>query len=214
MVKINKGIEPRSLSRYRATPNSIYSGLPTETKNDIKKKLLGEQGYLCAYCMRRIRLENTQIEHYIAQNTDETTHQKMDLAYSNMLAVCPGNEGNPPKMQTCDEHRGNIPLTVNPLDEHTIQTIEYLADGVITSSDDFIKKDLQETLNLNYYLLKESRKSQLDALKRKLKQRKPNGDWKSLAQKYKQTLLSADGEKQEFIGILIWYLNKKLQQST
>ncbi len=212
MIKINKGREPLSLTQYRSTPNATYDGMPTDIKDDVKHKLLLEQGFICAYCMSRIRLENTQIEHFIAQNPNSDFHKETDLAYSNMLAVCPGNEGNPKRMQTCDEHRGNTPLTVNPLNEKTLKSIQYLNDGEIISSDESIQYDLNNTLNLNFYLLKGSRMSQLRKLQEQLKKEKDKGDWKSLAIKYRRKLLEANVEKREYIGILIWYLDKKIRQ--
>lgn len=51
MILIRKGDEPRSLTLYRKSAYAYYDGC---NKNDIRDSLLKEQGYLCAYCMRRM----------------------------------------------------------------------------------------------------------------------------------------------------------------
>ena len=51
--------------------------------------------------------------------------------------------------KTCDAHRGNIPLTVDPRDIYSIRKIRYTLDGYITSNDKGIRTDVEDTLNLN-----------------------------------------------------------------
>ena len=88
MILIKKKLEPYSLTEYKQTINASFDNLPSEIKDDIRKSLLKEQGYICAYCMKRIE-ENSdiKIEHYEARNNEN------ELAYKNLLAVCKGNEG-------------------------------------------------------------------------------------------------------------------------
>lgn len=209
MIAIRKAAGPRSLARYRATPNASYNGMSTDYKNDIRQRLLDEQGYICAYCMRRISLENTQIEHYLPRRPDGV-HQDTDLLYSNMLGVCQGNKGSPPKNQTCDTHRGNKPLTVNPVEKHTIDTIAYKPNGQIYSANPAINIDLQCTLNLNFSGLCDLRMQTLNSLKRELIKRKSDGSWEKIARSYRDKLV-AKAVKDEYVGILIWYLNQKLR---
>jgi uncharacterized protein (TIGR02646 family) len=210
MIYINKGKEPHSLSEYRSSNiNVSYDNIPTDVKDDVRNSLLQEQGFICAYCMSRITEKNVNIEHYIAQNPPQNHDKSLDLAYSNMLGVCPGNEGQPIKQQTCDRHRKNIPLTVNPLDSASVSRIEYSADGSIKSTDATINADLNETLNLNIDFLKRNRKDALDELKRKLHSRKETGDWKPLAIRYIKKL-NEEQRKQPYCGILLWYLAKKV----
>ena len=69
-----------------------------------------------------------------------------------MLGVCYGNSlarGVKPEDKTCDAHRGNTELTVNPFDELSVRKIKYKTDGRIYSDDADINKDVTETLNLN-----------------------------------------------------------------
>ena len=123
MIYIEKGKEPHCLTEYRlSTQKATYDGMGTDIKDDIRAHLLREQGSICAYCMSRVRMETVTIEHYIAQHQPEAEHS-LTLEYGNMLGVCRGNAGRPHKQETCGKHRGNTPLTVNPLVKESVETI-------------------------------------------------------------------------------------------
>lgn len=170
MIHIQKSIEPQVLTQEKRNGVNLYSELTTGTLEAIRKQMLEEQGYLCAYCMQRIVLETVTIEHFLAQNpADAGGEVGLSIDYNNMLGVCQGNKaGGNYKALTCDKHRGNIPLFMNPLQKHLVQQIKYKGDGTIYSDDPQINKDLEETLNLNYagVSFKKNRKAVLDALKR------------------------------------------------
>lgn len=51
MILIQKGEAPNSLIQYRKATNAYFDGC---NKDDIRDRLLEEQGHLCAYCMCRI----------------------------------------------------------------------------------------------------------------------------------------------------------------
>jgi uncharacterized protein (TIGR02646 family) len=179
MILIQKSAEPKSLTEYKKQPFANYDGCDKES---IKESLLKEQGYICAYCMKRIKdVQEMTIEHYKPQNPQDATedNQKDKLDYSNMLGVCLGNRGNPKKVQTCDAHRGNTPLTVNPFIKTSIDKIAYSSDGRIYSDDVDINTDLNDTLNLNceYSYLIHSRKQALDILRNFLYRSQPQGQW-------------------------------------
>lgn len=95
------------------------------------------------------------------------------LNFKTMLGVCHGNSlipGTKEEGKTCDAHRGNIPLTVNPYDINSIRKIRYTTDGYITSDDEDIKIDVQETLDLNCRAssLSENRKTVLLQTKKEI----------------------------------------------
>lgn len=210
MIKIDKGKEPESWMRHRLTPGAVY-----EPSNDLRHALLDDQGYICAYCMRRIPVtdkgcdETTRIEHKVPQDT-LTDKEAMD--YANMLICCPGAISSTAKNEChCDRHKGNTPVLVSPFNQNHIDTISYKSDGTIVSSDPNIDKDLNETLNLNIQLLKANRKY----VKQKLVEafgRHPMG--KSDFIKILDAFSSRDTErrKKEYCGVVIWYINKKLRQ--
>ena len=210
MRVIKKGKEPKSLTKYKKQSNAYYDGC---NKADIRRALLKEQGHLCAYCMSRISEDKMTIEHY---NTQSSIDEKEALDYTNMLGVCMGNRGaGSIDKFTCDAHRGNEEITVNPFDKSSIDLIEYDNDGRIYSNNVDIDKDLNETLNLNCeeVLLKLNRKRTLEALKKYLYELKARGTWKKeflekIKRKYE--LPDEDGKLEPYSGIILYYLNKRM----
>jgi len=169
--------------------------------------------------MRLLNTDTMQIEHYIAQNPQDGNYNAaLTIDYNNMLGVCPGGKGEFHRYQqlTCDQHRRNTPLTVNPLDVRTVAHIKYSADGTISSDDPTINNDLDKILNLNCpaALLKENRKAALDALKNGIKRKYgtkhlSSDVWKQI---YNSMCSERNGAKREYVGILEWYLKRKMAQ--
>lgn len=216
MLYIRKGQEPESLTKYRKRKFAYFDGY--QEKDDVRIKLLKEQGCLCAYCMRRIDIEHMKIEHWYPEDrlSDAET-----LDYSNMLGACLGHiEGTKGSDDTCDTHKGNVEITVNPQDMTTLEKIEYSsATGKIYSKDGKIQEDLDRTLNLNSksHLLMANRKAVLDSVIQQMRKMQQKGNWnrkliESVKAQYEKT--DAEGKKKEYAGIVLWYLNKKLRQST
>lgn len=210
MILIKKGHEPASLTAYRKQQGAYYDGFTD--KDDIRQSLLEEQGYLCAYCMRRIGIDDMKIEHRIPQSADPTEQ----LDYRNMLGVCNGGEGMDKKSTTCDTHKGDAKITINPQYQSHIDTITYSsATGEIHSSDKAFDTDLCDTLNLNCreQYLPQNRRAALVATIRFLKKKQSTGDWsKAFLAKVRDmyTGTDADGNKREYAGIILWYLDKKI----
>ena len=134
-----------------------------------------------------------------------------------MLGVCSGNSASAGAYEnlTCDRHRGNTALTVNPLDENTVRKIKYKSDGTIYSDDMAIETDLNETLNLNSRAsyLKENRKAALDAVKRELASRYPDKEIpKAQLEKMLTQLqtMRSGSYATEFAGAPIWYLKQRI----
>lgn len=230
MILIQKGDAPDSLIQYQKAKNAYFDGC---NKNDIRDKLLEEQGHLCAYCMRRIYKDTMKIEHWYPENrlTD-----KECLDYSNMLGCCPGhNNGDAGRNDTCDTHKGNSIIAVDPRNSNHIERIKYSSkNGSISSDNDSIivrhygekeglteykttlQKDIDETLNLNenaHYLM-QNRKEVLDEVKDFLSKKKKEGNWttkdiKRILQEYETP--DTNGRKKPYAGIVIWYLKKHLK---
>lgn len=220
MIYIEKGFQPEALIQAKRNGLQCYDDMDTATKDAIKKNLYAEQYHLCAYCMRKLNLSTMQIEHYIAQSPEDGSYDAaLTIDYHNMLGVCPGGKGRVHNLRhlTCDQHRGNTPLTVDPLNAVSIAKIKYSANGSIGSDDPVIQRDLHETLNLNCSeaRLKENRKAALDALKGWVQRQYegksiPKATWQRIYAKYCGT---QNAEKSEYIGIIEWYLQKKINAS-
>lgn len=65
MIYIKKGNNTPKIFTYAKRNYQNYDNLPGDVKNKMKEILLSEQGHLCAYCMTRVSLESSTIEHYI-----------------------------------------------------------------------------------------------------------------------------------------------------
>ncbi|MDO4273559.1 MAG: retron system putative HNH endonuclease [Eubacteriales bacterium] len=211
MIYICKGKEPNTLKRYRKQPYAYFDGC---NKDDIRQSLLEEQGYLCAYCMRRIDKEQMKIEHWYPEYL---LSEQQRLEYHNMLGVCIGHiEGQKGRDDTCDSHKQNTIITVNPCEPKMISEIQYKSkSGEIYSENPVIQKDINETLNLNSiaHRLPQNRKHKLNAVIQELSRKLPQGKWtKSRLENIIKLYSKPDstGKKAEYIGIVLWYLNKKI----
>lgn len=230
MILIKKRNAPDSLIQYRKATNAYYDGC---NKADIRDKLLEEQGHLCAYCMRRIYKDTMKIEHWYPENrlTDREC-----LDYENMLGCCSGhNDGDSGRNDTCDTHKGNTIIGIDPRKSEHIARIRYnskngkiLSDndpvsvkhcgetGITYEDETTLQKDIDKTLNLNehtHYLM-QNRKAVLDEVKRFLSKKKKEGNWskkdiKRMIQNYEQP--DENGKKKPYAGIVVWYLKKHLK---
>ena len=215
-VKKNLKNEPASLKKKRSTPGS--PPFDSCNKDDIRRALLKEQGYLCAYCMQRISEETdengypvTKIEHYQVQSGDNS----LQLNILNMLAVCRGNEGEAKKLQHCDTSRGNQSLTINPMNENCEQLVEYETSGEIFSKNGAVQNDLANVLKLNNQRLVEYRKYAIDAARLAMIGRAGKnkaGTWRKrdLTTEIKRWKSESDGKFEPFCMAAVYYLERKL----
>jgi uncharacterized protein (TIGR02646 family) len=142
-----------------------------------------DQGGLCAYCQRRItldddpstRLPQMKIEHWRARSDPETR----PFGWSDLLGVCRGissdSSGAPAPRQTehCDTSRGDRKLFLHPVEgrgpdprEH----LRYAKDGTASAAipDPRVDDDLS-ALNLNARSLVRARGVVLDEAWKRLK---------------------------------------------
>lgn len=223
MRAIDKEAEPRELKEYRCQPAAVYDGpLFTPVKQAIREQLLREQGWLCAYCMKRIadpkainegRFDETtamKVEHWHCQEK----HPGEQLNYQNMLGVCLGNEGQPLEKQTCDSRKGNQELKYNPVTAaHRIEShIRFLGNGKIQSEDAEFDCQLNEVLKLNGPRLEENRKAVWNAVHNTLDQRpgrRTVADLEKLLAQWGKP--DADGRLREYCAVAVYYLRKRLK---
>ncbi len=209
MKKINEGLEPKEWTEYRLTPGVDYQAIP-----ELRESLLKEQGYICAYCMRRIPVkdsnsnETSRIDHILSR----TNHDNLKLNYQNMVICCPGAINN--DKFHCDKSKGEEDLIFN-FDEVFISTISYGSkDGLIKSSNTTANTQMLNLLNLNHPLLKKNRRKALEGVVQSLTNlSKKNGNWKkSEIQEHIKNWDSKDHNNmfKPYCGIVIWYLSKKI----
>ena len=228
MKFIDKDIinEPESLRVYRnTTPNATYKGFGNTS--DVRLALLNEQGYICAYCMKRISLElndyykpQIEIEHYKSQEN----FQDEGLNYMNMLGVCNGTVRKESEfVGHCDKSRKFIEngkthswefQKLNPTKKHLSESlISYDLNGKIKSvnNNKEVENDLNEFLNLNNKYLIEYRRDALDRARKLFEKNNPkkaDKRWnKKMFDKEIEKYKSRDkkGMYKPFCQYIIWY---------
>lgn len=212
MKCIIKRNEPRSLVQHRSKENASYDNIPTDAKEDIRKFLLEEQGHICCYCMKRIKIYDMKIEHWKPQKP----YQELALDYKNMLGACNGNEGSPRHLQCCDTRKGNNMVTVNPLSSNYEALIRYSEDGRIFSEDATINYELDAVLNLNFQNIVNNRKSVIDAVIQYLKNKYPSRQWKkTIIQREidKWNHSDSEGKYKEYCQVALSRLHKIYRKS-
>jgi len=73
----------------RDTPNEDFGNLQNPEKMNLREALLQEQGWLCAYTMRRIDSDNSHVEHIKPEWVCHLEGVGVDLDYSNLVACFP-----------------------------------------------------------------------------------------------------------------------------
>lgn len=212
MLAIDKQAEPPELLEYRLQADAVYNGPEfTAVKDTIRRQLLDEQGHLCAYCMGRIKRETMKIEHWLPQ----TSYPEQQLTYTNLLGVCKGNEGQPPKDQHCDTRKGKKLIHYNPADTRSRieDQIHYLGNGSIRGTDTTLDTDLNETLNLNFVRLRKNRQSVIDAVRQVLAH-KPGTRTEAQIEKHLSRWQhpAEIGKRQPYAGVAIYWLKKRLHR--
>jgi uncharacterized protein (TIGR02646 family) len=93
MKYIRKAGPPHNYSvwcrRIRGTSNENYGCLQNPEKNSLHRALVREQGWLCAYTMRRIDEGSSHIEHIKPETVCRSERIALDLDYKNLVACFP-----------------------------------------------------------------------------------------------------------------------------
>jgi uncharacterized protein (TIGR02646 family) len=193
-------------------------------KNELRESLLKEQGYICCFCMQRIKDSNetTKIAHIFPQNPildedkQKVEKENLDLDYYNMLAACDGGKGQSPHLQHCDTKQGNAILKINPANptKNCEELINYRSSGEIYSNNSDIDYDLREVLNLNLDAIKQARKEAYSAIIKTLESKYPNRSWskRSIENEIKNYSQLKKGRYAPYCQYVIYFLEKKLLQ--
>lgn len=180
------------------------------TRTNILKDLLSEQHFLCAYCMKKINLENATIEHIIGQKYKDNgieIGKQYDTKYSNMLAVCDGKTCQ--NNLHCDKSRAkyqaiNPLLNISPLNETQMKNIYFTRGGEVKYNVDNsdISNDINKILNLNCKSLVENRKRLIDAIYSELIRKKFN------KKRISKLLTSLCDIKDSYYPVGVYFLRK------
>lgn len=225
MIEIKKQSPPPDLLTLQqsAIKNGLndddaYSTLKGALKKQVLHSLIDEQGGICAYCMRRIPdtrsvapISSATIEHMVARHNTAGVNAGLGLDYNNFLAVCSGNRAKKGTRKqcdlTCDAARGNATLTIDPTQPQTLATIFYHSDGRMDATDQTIRDDIVNILNLNCVTanLVGERKAALDALQSQIVAISADSRLNA-CKRVLSKMQSVTSNKPEYVGILIWWL--------
>lgn len=213
MRLIQKGPEPNRFIEFRTgqSLNQSFQNLPADVKETLRKALVHDQAGLCCYCMSRIRNDSTstRIEHWQSQSA----HPELSLAWKNLLAACPGNEGVDPKKQHCDVRKGNTSISISPLISKHIDSLSYATSGEIRTSDNSLEDDINNTLNLNHPTLKGNRKSAVYMMVELLVRKHKGKEFPIAALKAELSRCEtpdSQGQLPPFVGALAFWIRKRL----
>ncbi|MDE7339100.1 MAG: TIGR02646 family protein [Lachnospiraceae bacterium] len=172
MKRINKGDSPEWFEAWKQDFKS-ENGREAHYKNDfstndrdgkmrrqrLRKQLIKEQGNICCYCMKRVFLNNSHIEHF----WPKTFFPQIDLEYKNMFASCNG-EG----ITDSDGHCGHKKEDwwdeemISPAKTEVERMFKYSIDGKIHSvprkpTTNIAQKMITQMGLDNYHLIRNRR---------------------------------------------------------
>lgn len=133
-------------------------------RRKLRKQLVEEQGYICCYCMKKISLNASHIEHFWPQ----TAFPQIDLDYNNMFAPCNGYV-----TISTDEHCGHKKEDwwekdmISPTETEIEQMFKYSFDGKIHSvpgkSTANIAQKMITQMGLDSYHLERNRRKAIES---------------------------------------------------
>lgn len=165
MKKINKQASPEWFELWKAQFRSanhrepVYKDdLPDDKRRLLRKTLVEEQGYICCYCMERIGVDSSHLEHFWPKEK----FTSLDMDFENMLASC---EGNTDGGDHCGHRKNNwySERMVIPVKDEIEKMFYYTADGEIHPSGKneaaAAAKEMIQNLGLDSYHLERNRRN-------------------------------------------------------
>lgn len=191
-------------------------------KNEVKKILLHEQHGICAYCMKRVRMDShSRVEHLVPLSKDKDKA----IDYNNMFGVCDGGERiteDQGHVLCCDAHKKENEISTSPLDKFQMDKIAYDKDGRIYTEprDEAMERDINEALLLNGIQKKDGtvrdtstellkgRKDAYDRARKMMDSLNRKGKCTSAALKKIMDDLYYRDEREEYVGVKLYYFKK------
>ena len=175
----NKGAAPQSFvvwedSQINAGVQPTYADLQSPEKDDVRRTLLQEQDFLCAYCGRGLSVDfsNCHIDHFWPQNYfNGVSGEDRRLDHSNFFLSCrpsslPGKAASS-LPRTCGDAKGHwfdLQYYIMPSDQDCEARFRYDGAGGIhpTEHEDRAAQNMIENLNLGDVSLVSDRKKLIE----------------------------------------------------
>ena len=167
MRRIVKGEDPEELRLWKENEvpeNLTYANMP---KTEVKRQMLAEQGYLCAYTMQQIPTpDDCHIEHIVPQSQPGQDPLLM-ISYGNLLACAPSNRSGRGRCPFGAEQKDKPPVSddnfVSPLREDVEERFRYAVDGSVGHPEhDRAAASTINILKLNHEQLIDLRKAAIE----------------------------------------------------
>ncbi len=165
---------------------------------------------------------HSRVEHFIPLSADK----EKAIDYINMLGVCDGGEkivGQQGHILCCDAHKKETKISTNPLNKVQMDKIAYKPDGTIYTKpqDIAMEEDINDILHLNGIrkpdgsirdtsteILK-GRRDAYDGARRMMDKLRVSGKCTSATVKKIVDNLLEKEEREEYVGVKLYYLGKK-----
>lgn len=209
MRPIAKRPPPHELTRYiRENPEGAFDSAP---KQPMRDALVHEQGALCCYCMDRITAsgEAMRIEHRVPRSSERG--RTLQLEWTNLLGACQEKPGARAKEQTCDKHKADREISVDPTRLAAGEVAYDFHLGEVRSADPTTDYELRAVLNLNTPHLRAARREAVEALKAHLRRRYGDGSWTKGKLSTELATLRGAVRLTPFVGILEAWLEMALR---
>lgn len=158
--KIANGREPHYKNDFAANdPDGI------NRRRDLRDALIKEQGGICCYCMKKIDVNSSHIEHFFPKEH----FRDIDLSYDNLFASCNGEGSNVIYDEYCGHRKGEWwrQDMLSPSDMEVEKVFKYLPNGKISSvkgrTTSNIAQEMINNLGLDSFHLKRSRREAIEA---------------------------------------------------
>ncbi len=167
-----------------------------------------EQGYICAYCNRRIHPgtpqddEQARLDHLMPKgyNPNQT------LDYYNLVASCFGNERTEkPREVHCEARKGDTRLleVLFPTDPRCESQFVVTGEGKLIAEDPEVEEAINNTLNLNHLNLIKARKGALAGFADQIPEEE---ELENLIQQYESRV--NNNHLEPFAGIVLNFLRQ------
>lgn len=181
-------------------------------KDELRQQLVVEQGWLCAFCMRRIsetkRDACGEPTMKIAHRIPISYNPSYALTWTNLFGSCDGGQRSQKRYCTCDNSQQANALSVDPSQDGILTLLRYERRGehqglFLTSDVTAIRTDLENVLKLNEGDLPELRESAWKAFQYQTKNNLKFGYGKAAWRVFfPQWCSEPTGKLREFIGVI------------
>ncbi len=137
----------------------------TNRRRRLRERLIDEQGKICCYCMRRISIDSSHIEHFLPKES----FPDKDLLYENLFASCNGEETMNEEDDHCGHRKDNWwrEDMLSPSDSEVEKVFKYFPNGKINSirgrATSNIAQEMIQNLGLNSFHLERDRRQAIEA---------------------------------------------------